>query len=126
MGYSSANFTEDVTSLASVGESDWHFARRVPETPCGQEAVLLTADRNCWPVRSARYNRGRKRESNVKGLEWNVREELVPGFCPKPVATGLGLRQVEPRVERSAGVKGSRSRLETRDAPDRSGGGGTG
>jgi hypothetical protein len=42
----------------------------------------------------------------MKGLEWNVREELVPGFCPKPMATGLGLRQDEPQVERSAGGKG--------------------
>jgi hypothetical protein len=63
------------------------------------------------------------REKN-EGLEWNVRKELVPGFCPKPVATGLGLRQDEPQVEREALEE--RVPIQTRDAPDGSGGGGTG
>ena len=81
----------------------------------------------CQPIAAASLQGTTEvaRENN-EGLEWNVREELVPGLCPKQVATGLGPRQVEPQVERSAGGKGSRSRLETRDAPDCSGGGGTG
>ena len=70
----------------------------------------------CQPIAAASLQGTTEvaRENN-EGLEWNVREELVPGLCPEQVATGLGLRQVEPQVERSAGGKGPDldSRLET-------------
>jgi hypothetical protein len=98
MGYSSVNSTEDVTSLCQreiEAVYDWHFVRCVPETPCGQKLLIVSQSQLLVRV-----------EEENEGLEWDVREELVPGFRPKPVATGLGLCQDEPQVERRAGGKG--------------------
>lgn len=89
MGYSSVNAAEDVTSLSGEREYRWHFSRCVPETLEGQK--LLIVSRSQLLDHAERKVQQRSQEKN-EGLECNVREELVPGICPKPVATGLGLR----------------------------------
>lgn len=92
--------------FASMREAvyDWHFARWGPETPCGQK--LLIVSRSQLLIHVECKVQQRSQEEKNEGLEWNVRGELIPGFCPKPVATGLGLCQDEPQVERRAGRKG--------------------
>ena len=77
----------------------------MPETP-GRQKPLIVSRAQLLVHAECKVQQGRKREKKNEGLEWNVREELVPGFCPKTVATGLGLRQDEPQVERSAEGKG--------------------
>ena len=52
---------------------------------------LLIASRSQLLDHAERKVQQRSQEKN-EGLECNVREELVPGICPKLVATGLGLR----------------------------------
>jgi hypothetical protein len=81
-----------------------HLVRWVPETPCGQKLPIVS--RSQLPVRVEYKVHQRSQGEENEGLEWDVREELVPGFCPKPVATGLSLCQDEPQVERRARGKG--------------------
>lgn len=115
IGYSSANSTEDVASLASEREAvyEWHLLVRCLRPLCGQEPLFANRSQLRGPCGLQRYNRDRKKKN--EGLERNVREELVPGFCPKPVATGLGLPSQSGRAasREKRWKKGSRSRLET-------------
>jgi hypothetical protein len=109
IGYSSANSTEDVASLASEREAVYerHLLVRCLRPLCGQDPLIVNRSQLRGPCGLQRYNRGRKKKN--EGLEWNVREELVPGFCPKLVARGLGLPSPSGRAasrERSAGRKG--------------------
>ena len=112
-----ANSTEDVASLASQREAvnEWHLLVRCLRPLCGQEPLIVNRSQLRGPCGLQRYNRGRKKKN--EGLEWNVIEELVPGFCPKPVATGLGLPLPSPSGRAASREKrwkkGSQSRLET-------------